>query len=106
LKLLRLETGPPDAPKNPIFAIFKANLQKHISFLLFMARDEKCYLDFRLPQPAKFAVGFPSPGKWGPFEKYLPITWNAPSFDRIFLGILKNINLIKFWYNNDKLKFC
>jgi hypothetical protein len=43
-------------------------------------------LDFRLPWPAKFAVGFSSPGKWGPFEKYLPVTWNAPSFDRTYLS--------------------
>jgi hypothetical protein len=33
LKLLGLETWPPDAPKVSIFAIFKAYLQKYISFL-------------------------------------------------------------------------
>jgi hypothetical protein len=32
-----LESWPPDAPKVPIFAKFKANLQKYISFL---ARDQ------------------------------------------------------------------
>jgi hypothetical protein len=28
-----------------------------------------------------FAVGYSAPGKWGPFEKYFPVTWNAPSFE-------------------------
>jgi hypothetical protein len=32
------------------------------------------------------AVRFPSPGEWGPFKIYLPVTWSAPSFDRTFLG--------------------
>jgi hypothetical protein len=72
LKLLRLETWPPDAPKVLIFAIFKADLQT--------------YIYFHLPWPAKFAVGFPRPGEWSPFGNNLPVTRNAPSFDRTFLG--------------------
>jgi hypothetical protein len=84
LKLLELETWPPGAPKVPIFAIFEADLQKYIN--RFYYSGPTVYLDFRLPWPAKFAVGFSCPGKRGPFEKYLPVTWNAPNFDRTYLG--------------------
>jgi hypothetical protein len=76
LKLLGLETWPPDAPKVPIFAIFKANLQKIC--VVFMARDQRevfiwtfVYLGLQ-NLPWNFHL--------------LPVTWNAPSFDRIFLG--------------------
>jgi hypothetical protein len=33
--------------------------------------------------------GIFSSGKMGPFEIYLPVTWNAPSFDRTYLGFTK-----------------
>jgi hypothetical protein len=76
------------APKVPIIDIFKANLQKYISFY-GSGPTRSVYLDFCLPWPAKFAVGFSSPGKWSPYEKYLPVTWNVPSFDRTsYLGFL------------------
>jgi hypothetical protein len=84
-KLLGLEPRPPNASIVPIFTIFKANLQKYV-WLLWLRTNGKYLFGFCLPQPSKFAVEFSSPGKWSPFEKYLPVTWNAPSFDRIFLG--------------------
>jgi hypothetical protein len=59
-------------------------IYKNIYRLYGSGPTKSVYLDFHPPRPAKFAVGFPSPGEWGPFEIYLPVIWNAPSFDRTY----------------------
>jgi hypothetical protein len=94
------------------------------------------YLDVRLPWPAKIAAGMLTPEKLWSFEIYLTTTWTAPYFDHAYLGFssiksngffcvfcvsfllvrtfpnqvlfefMININLLKFWWNNEKLKFC
>jgi hypothetical protein len=82
-------------PKLKFFVIFKADLQKYI-YRFYGSEPTNRYLDFRLPWPAKFAVGFSAPGKWDPFEIYLLVTWNALSFDRTYLSF-PNIKLNSFF---------
>jgi hypothetical protein len=73
LKLSGLETWPSDAPMFR-FSPFSRPIYKNMYGLYGSGPTTSVYLEFHLPWPAKFAVGFSSPGEWGPFEIYLPGT--------------------------------
>jgi hypothetical protein len=60
-----------------IFSPSSRPIYKNIHRLCGSGPTTSIYLDSHLPRPVKFVVGFPSPRKWGPFEIYLPATWNV-----------------------------